>query len=114
MTSGEIRRFLLHGTRTAKVATVMADGAPHLAPVWFVLDGERVVFTTGASSVKGRNLRRDPRIALAVGEFSERCRVASTRQGQQVFGHDRVLAALASVCSPHAAGGGGMPGGRDP
>jgi len=37
MTSGEIRRFLLHGTCTAKIATVMAGGAPHQAPVWFVL-----------------------------------------------------------------------------
>jgi PPOX class probable F420-dependent enzyme len=53
-------------TRTAKVATVMADGRPHVMPVWFVLDGERIVFTTGANSVKGRNLERDRRIALLV------------------------------------------------
>jgi PPOX class probable F420-dependent enzyme len=37
-------------------------------PVWFVLDGEDVVFTTGAGSVKGRNLRRDPRAAVVVDE----------------------------------------------
>ena len=35
-------------------------------PVWFVLDGEQIVFTTGANSVKGRNLQRDTRIALVV------------------------------------------------
>jgi PPOX class probable F420-dependent enzyme len=35
-------------------------------PVWFVLDGEQIVFTTGATTVKGRNLQRDPRIALLV------------------------------------------------
>lgn len=66
MTSSEIRRFLLHGTRTAKVATVLRNGQPHVMPVWFVLDGEQLVFTTAADSVKGRNLRRDPRIALVV------------------------------------------------
>jgi PPOX class probable F420-dependent enzyme len=68
MTPAEIRSFLLHGTRTAKLATTMADGRPHVMPVWFVLDGEQIVITTGATSVKGRNLRRDPRAALAVDE----------------------------------------------
>jgi PPOX class probable F420-dependent enzyme len=37
-------------------------------PVWFVLDGDQIVFTTGAQSVKGRNLRRDPRVALLVDD----------------------------------------------
>ena len=64
----EVARFLMSGTRTAKVATTMSSGQPHVMPVWFVLDGEELVFTTGAASVKGRNLRRDPRIALVVDE----------------------------------------------
>ncbi len=68
MTPEEIRAFLLHGTRTAKVATVMKDGHPHVMPVWFVLDGEQIVFTTGVASVKGRALRRDPRISLLVDD----------------------------------------------
>lgn len=67
-TPQEIAGFLMRGTRTAKVATTMRSGQPHVMPVWFVLDGEEVVFTTGAESVKGRNLRRDPRIALVVDE----------------------------------------------
>jgi PPOX class probable F420-dependent enzyme len=37
-------------------------------PVWFVLDGEDLVFTTGSDSVKGRNLRRDPRAAVIVDD----------------------------------------------
>jgi PPOX class probable F420-dependent enzyme len=68
MTPDEIREFLTHGTRTAKLATISADGAPHVMPVWFVLDGEQLVFTTHAESVKGRNLRRDPRVALVVDD----------------------------------------------
>src|SRR5262245_5407497 len=68
MTTEEIRSFLLDGTRTAKVATAMADGRPHVMPVWFVLDGEQIVFTTGVNSVKGRNLRRDPRVAFVVDD----------------------------------------------
>ena len=68
MTSSTLASFLMHGTRTAKVATTMSSGQPHVMPVWFVLDGEELVFSTGARSVKGRNLRRDPSIALVVDE----------------------------------------------
>jgi PPOX class probable F420-dependent enzyme len=68
MTHAEVAAFLMYGTRTAKVATTMRSGQPHVMPVWFVLDGEDVVFTTGAGSIKARNLRRDPRIALVVDE----------------------------------------------
>jgi hypothetical protein len=46
----------------------MPDGTPHVAPVWFVLDGEEVVFTTCADSAKGRNLRRAPRGALVIDD----------------------------------------------
>jgi PPOX class probable F420-dependent enzyme len=68
MNPAETRAFLLHGTRTAKVATASRDGHPHVMPVWFVLDGEEIVFTTGRESVKGKHLRRDPRIALVVDD----------------------------------------------
>lgn len=62
--------FLAEGTRTGKVATVRADGRPHVAPIWFVVDGDDLVFMTGADTVKGKSLRRDPRAALSV-DFQE-------------------------------------------
>jgi len=68
MTPEERRAFLLHGTRTAKVATASKDGQPHVMPVWFVLDGDEIVFNTALDTVKGRHLRRDPRIALLVDD----------------------------------------------
>src|SRR2546428_1934507 len=68
MTSEEIRAFLSHGTRTAKLATSGPSGQPHVMPVWFVLDGEELVFTTWGDSVKGRNLRGDPRAAVIVDD----------------------------------------------
>ncbi|MGH3761129.1 PPOX class F420-dependent oxidoreductase [Actinophytocola sp.] len=62
--------FAMHGTRTGKLAVVRADGAPHVAPVWFLIDsvggGDRLVFNTGANTVKGRALRREPRFAMCV------------------------------------------------
>jgi PPOX class probable F420-dependent enzyme len=68
MTPDEIHAFLSHGTRTAKLATSGPGGQPHVMPVWFVLDGDELVFTTWGESVKGRNLRRDPRAAVVVDE----------------------------------------------
>jgi len=68
MTPDEIQGFLSHGTRTAKLATSGAGGQPHVMPVWFVLDGEELVFTTWGDSVKGRNLRQNPRAAVIVDE----------------------------------------------
>jgi PPOX class probable F420-dependent enzyme len=68
MTPDEIRGFLSHGTRTAKLATSGPGGRPHVMPVWFVLDGEELVFTTWGESVKGQNLRRNPRAAVVVDE----------------------------------------------
>lgn len=69
MTDDEVRSFLGAGTRTGKLATVRADGRPHVAPIWFVLDDDgSLLFNTGADTVKGRNLRRDGRVALTVDD----------------------------------------------
>jgi hypothetical protein len=62
------RAFLEEGTRTAKLATVRRDGGPHVVPIWFVLDGEDLILTTGRDSVKGRAIRRDGRAALCVDD----------------------------------------------
>jgi hypothetical protein len=66
MTEEQARAFLAHGTRTGKLATVRADGRPHVAPIWFVLDGEDLVFMTGAGTLKGKAVQRDPRVSLVV------------------------------------------------
>jgi len=68
MGADEVREFLSRGTRTAKLATTMRDGSPHVMPVWFVLDGDELVFNTGADTVKGRNLTRDPRASILVDD----------------------------------------------
>ena len=68
MSAERRRAFLEEGTRTGMLATTRPDGRPHVAPVWFVLDGDDLVFTTGAGTVKGRNLRRDPRATLMVDD----------------------------------------------
>ena len=66
--TAEQQAFLLEGTRTGKLATVRKDGRPHVVPIWFVLDGDTLVFTTGEASVKAANMRRNPRIAFCVDD----------------------------------------------
>jgi PPOX class probable F420-dependent enzyme len=52
--------------RTAKLAVVRADGSPQVVPVWVALDrtSDEIVFTTGANTVKGKAIARDPRVCL--------------------------------------------------
>jgi PPOX class probable F420-dependent enzyme len=66
MTRQEAYDFISVGTRTGKLATASPTGKPHVAPVWFVLDGDDLVFTTGEGTVKGRNLLANPQAALTV------------------------------------------------
>lgn len=68
MTEDQWRAFVSQGTRTGKLSTVRADGSPHIAPIWFLLDGDELVFNTGAETVKGRNMARDGRVALCVDD----------------------------------------------
>jgi PPOX class probable F420-dependent enzyme len=68
MSPDEVRDFLLKDRRTGKLGVAMKDGHPHVMPVWFVLDGDDLIFTTGADTVKGRSIRRDGRLSLCVDE----------------------------------------------
>ncbi|MGW3568682.1 PPOX class F420-dependent oxidoreductase [Streptomyces sp. NPDC000941] len=68
MTKDQWQKFISEGTHTAKLSTVRADGSPHIAPVWFLLDGDDIVFNTGADTVKGRNMARDGRVSLCVDD----------------------------------------------
>jgi PPOX class probable F420-dependent enzyme len=66
--TAEQRAFLLEGTRTGKLATVRKDGRPHVVPVSFELDGDTLIFTTGETSVKAANMRRDQRVSICVDD----------------------------------------------
>ncbi|MGH9095805.1 MAG: PPOX class F420-dependent oxidoreductase [Acidimicrobiales bacterium] len=76
MSEAELLAFLQSDPpHTAVVASVRADGRPHVAPVWFALDtsaaggdnslGE-IVFNTGEDTIKGKTLRADPRVAISI------------------------------------------------
>ena len=66
ITDPEVREFLAAGTRTGKLAVVASDGRPVVNPVWFILDGDDLVFNTGKTTAKGKAVLRDPRVAICV------------------------------------------------
>jgi nitroimidazol reductase NimA-like FMN-containing flavoprotein (pyridoxamine 5'-phosphate oxidase superfamily) len=57
--------------RVAALATIFADGRPHVVPVSTVLDVNRLVFATELDTQKVHNLKGDPHVALAFDEYSE-------------------------------------------
>ena len=61
-----VREFLAHGTRTGKLSYLAASGRPLVTPVWFVVEGDSLVFNTGKETAKGRALARDPRTSMCV------------------------------------------------
>lgn len=63
--SDEIKA-LVRGANFGFLATVMADGSPQVAAVWVDLEGDRILASTGESSLKARNTRRDARVGLSV------------------------------------------------
>jgi PPOX class probable F420-dependent enzyme len=64
----EQRKFLLQGTRTGKLATVRRDGRAHIVPIWFTLDGDTIVFTTGEHTVKMENMRHSAQVCICVDD----------------------------------------------
>ena len=66
ITDPQVRAFLTEGTRTGKLSFLSPSGRPLVTPVWFVLEGDTLVFNTGQDTAKGRALARDPRVSLCV------------------------------------------------
>ncbi|NWJ47550.1 MAG: PPOX class F420-dependent oxidoreductase [Chloroflexi bacterium] len=48
------------------LATINKDGTPQLSTVWFELEGDELLFSLEADSLKIRNLLRDPRCAASI------------------------------------------------
>ena len=52
----------------AHLVTLMPDGSPQVTPVWVDLQDGTLVVNTAKGRLKDRNMRRDPRVALAVSD----------------------------------------------
>ncbi len=92
MTDAECRAFLEPG-RDLQVASINADGTPHLVTMWYELDGDDICFWTYGKSQKVVNLRRDPRLSVlvATGESYEELK------GVSIIGHAEIVDTLPEV-----------------
>lgn len=63
MSEAEIAAFIA-SQKSLQVATISADGSPHLSTLWFALINGDIVFETYAKSQKVKNLERDQRITV--------------------------------------------------
>jgi nitroimidazol reductase NimA-like FMN-containing flavoprotein (pyridoxamine 5'-phosphate oxidase superfamily) len=64
--SRQVRRFLQQ-PRIARLATIGADGYPHIVPIYFMLDGDDIVFGSDRDEQKVRNARRNRKGAVVIG-----------------------------------------------
>lgn len=62
---------LLRRESTVWLSTAQPDGTPHLVPIWFSWDGDRLFIASKPGARKVRNLRANPRLMLAIGEPDE-------------------------------------------
>lgn len=92
----EIRK-LLDRPNFAHLSTLMSDGAPQSAPVWLAREGDRILIGTGEGSLKARNTRRDPRVALSIVDMDDpyseaqlRGRVVARRPDGDLKGMDAI------------------------
>lgn len=63
----EAARAFLQKPLIARVSSNGADGYPHTAPTWFILDGDDIVVISERDTRKIKNLLADPRAAVQVG-----------------------------------------------
>ncbi|MGW0412615.1 pyridoxamine 5'-phosphate oxidase family protein [Streptomyces collinus] len=70
MTPGELDEFLTT-QRTCRVATVSADGAPHVSALWFAWDGSSLWLYSVVRSRRWAQLTRDRRVAVVVDTGEE-------------------------------------------
>ncbi len=68
LTDRELTDFLDEPGHLLRLATIDESGMPRISPVWFVHQDGAIVFTPRERSVFLANLKRDPRIAVAVDE----------------------------------------------
>jgi PPOX class probable F420-dependent enzyme len=81
-------RALFEGPNIGHVATLMPDGSPHTVPMWLGVEDGRIALLTSLSSRKGRNLTRDPRVAISVTAHDQPFTMAAVRGRAEVLEGD--------------------------
>lgn len=111
----EERDEFLRTERTCRVATVGADGSPHVSALWFVWDGSTLWLNSVVNSQRWTNVVRDPRVSVLVDgghEFMELRGVELIGRAQVVGEVPRRGDRVEELTSPEAAFGAKYAGGQ--
>ena len=81
------QRKFLEERRFAVVGTTNPDGSPHLAVMWYLLDGDDIVVNSAQGRFKDRNLARDPRMSVVVEDEYRWIRI----DGRARIEHDQAI-----------------------
>jgi nitroimidazol reductase NimA-like FMN-containing flavoprotein (pyridoxamine 5'-phosphate oxidase superfamily) len=66
MLTSEVRIFL-QKPRIARLATIGGDGYPHVVPIYFMLDGDDLIFGSDRNNRKVKNVLSNPKGAVIIG-----------------------------------------------
>ncbi|MDJ0768388.1 MAG: pyridoxamine 5'-phosphate oxidase family protein [Ilumatobacter sp.] len=86
LTGDELEAFLDERGHLARIGTVDEDGFPRVLPLWFIRDGQRLLFTPREPAVIWRNIQADARIGLSIDEAEQPYRKV-TVQGECIVVH---------------------------
>jgi PPOX class probable F420-dependent enzyme len=84
----EAQRKFLEEKRFAVVGSRNPDGSPHLAVMWYLIDGVDIVVNSAQGRIKDRNLAADPRMSVLVADGYHWIRV----DGRVAIEHDQKIA----------------------
>jgi PPOX class probable F420-dependent enzyme len=70
ITLTDSQKKFLEGKNFAFIATLNKDGSPQVTPTWVDTDGKYVLINIATSRHKAKNVKRDPRVAVAVADQS--------------------------------------------
>jgi hypothetical protein len=95
--SPDERDAYLASARTCRIATVGADGAPHVSALWFVWDGTAIWLNSLVRSQRWTNFLRDPRVSVLVDSGHE----YSELQGVELMGSVEPVGEAPRTAEPH-------------
>jgi general stress protein 26 len=70
--SDEVKAF-------AVISTISKDNTPIMAPIWFLTEGEHLIFLTSANSAKGKNIKVRPQVGLIIMQEGHHLRYIEVR-----------------------------------
>jgi PPOX class probable F420-dependent enzyme len=102
---------ILESTALGHLATIGLDGRPQVNPVWFLSDGQYVSLSVKPETVKYRNLRANPAVAMSAGDPSRPDRYLEVRGEVVAFELYETLAWVNQLARKYT--GADFTGGRD-